>query len=58
LDKNPCAVGGNLNDNPLKLVITRILPLGFDADTITDFKGYGDVARDRIVAVHDVITMA
>ncbi len=53
LDKNPCAVGGSLNDNPLKLVITRILPLGFDADAVADFKGYDDVARDRIVAVHD-----
>jgi hypothetical protein len=58
LDKNPRAVGGSLNDNTLEFVITFVLPLGLDADTITDFKGYGDVARDRIVAVHDVITMA
>ena len=58
LNENPCAVGRCLDDNTLEFVITFVLPLGLDADTITDFKGYGDVARDRIVAVHDVITMA
>jgi hypothetical protein len=58
LDENSCAVGRGLDDIALIFIITRILPLGFDADTVADFKGYGDVARDRIVAVHDVITMA
>jgi hypothetical protein len=36
LDKNPRAVGGSLNDNTLEFVITFVLPLGLDADTITD----------------------
>jgi hypothetical protein len=58
LDKNPCAVGGSLDYKALVVVITRILPLGLDADTVADFKGYGDVARDSIVAVHDSKAMA
>jgi hypothetical protein len=53
LDKNPCAVGRCVDDNALVVVVPRILPLGLDANTITDFKGYGDVARDTIVAVHN-----
>jgi hypothetical protein len=58
LDENSSAVLGRLGDNALEFVITFVLPLGLYADTVADFKGYGDVARDRIVAVHDVITMA
>ena len=57
-DKNPCAVGGSLNDKALEVVITKILPLGLDADTVADFKGYGDDARDRIVTVQDVKIVA
>ncbi len=36
LDENPCAVLGRLYDNALVVVITRILPLRLDADTVTD----------------------
>lgn len=38
LDKNPCAVPGRLDDNALVIVITRILPLGLDADSVADFQ--------------------
>ena len=53
LDENPRAVIWGLNNNSLKLVVTIVLPLGLDADSVTDFKGYGLVARDGIFAVHD-----
>jgi hypothetical protein len=53
LNENPCAVGRCLDDNTLELVITFVLPLGLDADSVTDYKGYGLVARDGIFAVHD-----
>jgi hypothetical protein len=58
LDENPYAVGRCLNDNTLEFVIPIVLPLGLDADAVPDFKGYGDVARVEIVAVHDEKSMA
>ena len=34
LDKNPCAVGRCVDDNALVVVVPRILPLWFDADSV------------------------
>ena len=53
LDQHTGAVLRRFDDDTLPLVITFVLPLGLHADSVTDFKGYGLVARDGIFAVHD-----
>jgi hypothetical protein len=57
LDKNPRAVGGSLNDNTLEFVITFVLPLWFDANSVADFQRSVTSMRRITLTFHHVDTL-